>query len=194
MPVILFCVTITAAILIMSSVVPTYLQKQNAYVAYDMGNYEETYDLLYGKSLNEEDEEMLHKCTLILMMERKLKSYENYQRMGDKEIMALDALMQGVTLYYEIMPEAEQYNVTSEIRSTYQEILDILSARYGLSETDVIAIVMSEDNVVYTEYLTSIVYGISFSDSIGETESPEAESPETVEDILPEEQEIIDGM
>ncbi len=193
-PVILFCVTITAAILIMSSVVPDYLQKQNAHVAFDMGNYEESYELLYGKNLNEEDEEILHKSKLIMMMERKLKSYQNYQRMGNNEIMALDALMHGVVLYYEILPEAEQYNVTYEIRSVYQEILDILSARYGLSEAYVIEIATTEDDVMYTEYLTTIIYGISFNDGIDGTESSEYELPETIEDILPEEQEIIDGL
>ncbi|MCH5250979.1 MAG: hypothetical protein J1E98_13655, partial [Lachnospiraceae bacterium] len=187
-PVILFCATITAVIIVLSSILPTYLQKRDAHVAFDMGNYAEAYDLLYGKDLSEDDELIMQKSRLILSMNRRLSSYQNYMKMGDNELEALDALVQGVALYYAILPEAEQYNVTGEVRQVYENILALLSERYGLSETAVIEII-AYDDITYTQKLTSLVYGISFDNG---TET--GEQPVTIEDILPEEQEIIDGL
>ena len=194
-PVILFCATITVVIILLATVLPSFLQKRDARVAFDMGNYEETFDLLYGKNLDEEDEVLLHKSTIIMTLERKLASYRNYQKLADMELEALDALVQGVALYNELLPQAGEYNVTGEIEDIYQEILETLSTQYGLSETDVIVILDSEDDATYTRCLTSIVYGISFDDGIG-AEEEEEEQPESagIEDILPEEQEIIDGL
>lgn len=186
-PVILFCATVLAGVLILSTIVPDYLQKRDAQVAYDMGNYNETFDLLYGKELNEEEEIILHKSTLILQMERKLESYQNASKIGSDELATLNTLVQGVALYFEMLPEAEQYHVTDEVTEIYQEVLSILYAQYGLSETDVMDIIASEDDIMYTQKLASIVYGIRFGNEV-------EEEPDVMEDILPEEQEILDGM
>ena len=192
-PVILFCATITVVIILLSTVLPSFLQKRDARVAYDMGNYEETFELLYGKTLDEEDEALLHKSTIIMTMERKLASYRNYQKIPDTELEALDALIQGAALYNKLLPQAEEYNVIGEIDSIYREILEILSAQYGLSETDVILIIESEDDAAYTKWLTSVAYCISFDEGIDEEEELPPESG-GIEDILPEEQEIIDEL
>lgn len=186
--VVLFCATITVCIVLLSSVIPSYLEKRDAHVAYDLGNYEEVYDLLSGKKLSEEDEIILHKSRIILRMNRKLEAYQSYQKMDNKELEALDALIQGVSLYYELLPAADEYNVSDEIKEVYQEILNILSEQYGLSEADVSDIIASEDNVVYTEHLRSIVFGTIYDDLAGEN------ATDTVEDVLPEEQEIMNGM
>ena len=65
-PVILFCITITVVIILLTSVLPTYLEKRDAHVAYDMGNYSQVYDLLYGKDLSEDDEALLQKLAEVL--------------------------------------------------------------------------------------------------------------------------------
>lgn len=190
--VILFCATIAAGIILLSSVIPSYLQKRDAHVAYDLGNYQEAYNLLCDKELSEEDEVILHKSRIILKMERKLEAYENYQRMSDKELESLDALLQGVALYYELLPSADEYYVVGEINEVYQEILAVLSEKYGLSEVDAVEIALCDNNVTYTEYLHFIVYGTMYEDAA--SEEVDEETSEGEDDILPEEQEIIDGM
>lgn len=185
--VVLFSATVLAGILILTVFVPDYLQKRDAQVAYDMGNYEETFELLYGKKLNEEEELILHKSTIILTMERKLSSYWNYCKMEGRELDALNALLQGASLYHGLILEAEQYYVTDEIRAVYDEILAVLSEQYALSETDVMEITESGDDTTYTQRLMSIVYGTSFDEGAGTVKGG-------IEDMLPEEQEILDAL
>lgn len=187
MPIILFSATILAGILILSSIVPDYLQKRDAQVAYDMGNYDEVFDLLYGKELNEEEEIILHKSTIILQMKRKLTAYQNASKIGSDELATLNTLVQGVVLYFDLLPEAEQYHVENEVTGIYQEVLSALYEQYGISEIDVMDIIASEDDTIYTQKLASIVYGNYFG-------SDEEDGAEAMEDILPEEQEILDGM
>lgn len=187
-PVILFCMTLFFGIYICSTIVPGYLQKRDARVAYDMGNYGQTFDLLYGKDLNEEEALLLHKSTTILKLERKLESYRTCQKMGADELTTLNTLVQGVALYYELLPEAEQYHVTNEITNVYNEILAVLAEQYALYETDVMDIISSEDDVAYTQKLASIVYGT------GALDNSAAAEDEGMQDVLPEEQEILDSL
>ena len=184
-PVILSCMTILLCIIVFTIVLPEHMQKRDARIAYDMGNYEAVYDLLYGKDLNEDEEVILHKTTLILKMERKIKSYYNYMKLNGRELEALNALVQGAALYYELLPEAEEYHVTGEIGEKYQQILAILSERYNLSEADVMDIIYSEDDIIYTQKITAVLFGavVSAEDTADE-----------MADVLPEEQEILDGL
>ena len=167
-------------------IVPDQMQKRDAGIAYDMGNYEVVYDLLYGKDLNEEEEIILHKSTIIMKMERKINSYQNYLKMSGKELEALNALVQGVALYYELQQEADEYHVLGEIGDKYQQILAILSDQYGLSEADVMDIISSEDDIVYTQKITAVLSGA--------TMPADAEQSDGIADVLPEEQEILDGL
>jgi hypothetical protein len=137
---------------------------------------------LYGKNLSEEDEILLEKSTLVLQMQRKLDSCENYEKL-DMPLEALDALISGVERYNEIFAEAEQYRVGDDVRDIYEQILDKLS-EYGVSESEAQDIIALGDNVTYTQKLKSIVYGTAYDTG---------EEPDGVkQDVLPEEQEIID--
>ena len=178
----LFCGTIAACIILMTSFLPNYLQKNDARVAYDHGYYGDVYDLLYGKKLNEEDETLFQKSSLILQMDRKIASYENYSKMG-KRLEALDALLSGVARYQEMLPKAEQYHVTSEVRERYDQIIERLSADFGVSEADALETVASEDDVTYTQRVQAIIDGIMYG--AGE------DVPEVKQDVLLEEEEII---
>ncbi len=178
----LFCGTIAACIILMTSFLPNYLQKNDARVAYDHGYYGDVYDLLYGKKLNEEDETLFQKSSLILQMDRKITSYENYSKMG-KRLEALDALLSGVARYQEMLPKAEQYHVTSEVRERYDQIIERLSADFGVSEADALETVASEDDVTYTQRVQAIIDGIMYG--AGE------DVPEVKQDVLLEEEEII---
>ena len=178
----LFCGTIAACIILITSFLPNYLQKNDARAAYDHGYYGDVYDLLYGKKLNEEDEALFQKSSLILQMDRKIASYENYSKMG-KRLEALDALLSGVARYQEMLPKAEQYHVPSEVRERYDQIIERLSVDFGVSEADALETVASEDDVTYTQRVQAIIDGIMYG--AGE------DVPEVKQDVLLEEEEII---
>lgn len=186
MSVFMFCATIAACIIIIAMLLPNQMEKQEARVAYDHNQYEQVYDLLYGKKLNEKDEILLQKSDTILQVQRKLDSYENYQKM-DMPLEALNALIEGVRRYQNLLEAAEQYLVRNEIDVIYEQILAKLSENYGLSEDDVIDIILLEDDVTYSQRLQEIVFGTSVN---GEDE----EQSEIKQDVLPEEEEIIDRL
>ncbi len=176
-----FCGTIAACIILLSSFLPVYMEKREAQVAYDHQDYAEVYDLLYGKELNEQDEILYQRSNLILQMNRKLSSYENYVNL-DMRLEALNALITGVERYQVILPEAETYNVVGEVSDIYAQILERLSADFGVSEADALEILASEDDVSYSQRLQAVINGALYSE----------EGPAGRQDVLPEEEEIIE--
>ena len=182
----LFCATIAACIIVLSSLLPNQIQKQEARVAYDYGQYEQVYDLLYGKQLNEEDEALFQKSSIILQTKRKFESYENYRKL-DMPLEALNALIEGVGRYHNLRDEAELYRVSDELYDVYEQILTALEDSYGVSESEALDILSSGDDITYSQRLQSIIYGDMFG-------SDEEELPEVKQDVLPEEEEIIDRL
>lgn len=182
----LFCATIAACIIVTTILVPEQIEMQEARVAYDQEHYRQVYDLLYGKELDEEDKALLEKSSILLQVERKLDSYENYSKM-DKPLEALNALVEGVSRYQNLRDEAETYHVSDELYSLYEQVLSALSENYGLGEADVLDIVTSEDNVTYSRKLESVISGDFFG-------VPAEDQSGVRQDVLPEEEEIIDRL
>lgn len=176
-----FCGTIAACIILLSSFLPVYMEKREAQAAYDHQNYAEVYDLLYGKERNEEDEILYQRSNLILQMDRKLSSYENYGRLNMR-LESLNALISGVERYQEILLEAETYNVAGEVSDIYAQILERLSADFAVSEQDALEIIASEDDVTYSQRLEAIISGAVYGEDV----------PAGRQDVLPEEEEIIE--
>ena len=182
----LFCATIAACIVVVTMLLPQQMEKQEARIAFDHNQYAQVYELLYGKELSDEDEVLLHKSSVILQMQRKLDSYENYVKMG-MQLEALNALIEGVDRYRDLRDDAEMYNVGGEIASIYGQILTRLSDYYGLSESDALDIISSGDDVTYSQHLQSVISGEIY----GEDEEVQ---PMEKQDVLPEEEEIIDRL
>ncbi|MCI9396082.1 MAG: hypothetical protein HFI55_04095 [Lachnospiraceae bacterium] len=177
----MFCGTIAVCIVLLSSFLPVYMEKKDAQMAYDHQDYAQVYDLLYGKDLNEQDEILYQRSNLILQMNRKLSSYENYGSL-DMRLESLNALISGVERYQEILPEAETYNVVGEVSAIYGQILERLSADFGVSEQDALEIIAAEDDVIYSQRLEAIINGAVSDEEISTGR----------QDILPEEEEIIE--
>ena len=175
------CGTIAACIVLLVSCLPNYTEKREAHVAYDHQDYAQVYDLLYGKELDEQDEVLFQRSNLILQMNRKLRSYENYGSL-DMRLESLNALIGGVARYQEILPEAETYNVVGEVSDIYAQILDRLSADFGVSESDALEIIALEDDVAYSQRLEAIISGAVYGEDV----------PAGRQDVLPEEEEIIE--
>ena len=75
----------------------------------------------------------------------------------------------------------------NELNDIYGQILDALAGRYGLSESDALDILASGDDVTYSQRLRTIIYG-------DRSDGGEGDAPETKQDVLPEEEEIIDRL
>lgn len=195
------CLTFAAVIIVFSSVVPGFFDKRNARDAYYQADYSKSFELLYGKKLDNSDTIIFNKSKIILQMNRKLDSYHNYISMG-KEVEALDALLSGIERYPDIYAEAEEYHVTQEVSAVYETVLTLLADKFGLSEAEATEI-LDYDDLAYTLKLESIVNGTPFvmpqapageTKPGEETESPAKEAPVNAgRDILPEEQELLEG-
>ena len=181
----LFCATIAACIIVLTMLLPPQMEKQEARVAFDRSQYEQVYALLYGKELSEEDEVLLKKSSVILKMQRKLDSYENYKKM-DMQPEALNALIEGVSRYQNLRDDAASYNVGDEVADIYGQILTALSGDYGLSEADALDIISSEDDVTYSQRIRAVISG--------EFYGADEVLPEGKQDVLPEEEEIIERL
>ena len=182
----LFCSSVAACIIVVNMLIPDYMQKQEAREKYDDSQYEAVYDLLYGKDLNEEEQQLLQKSNVILQINKKLKSYATYQKL-DMQVEALNALIEGVEDYQMFRGDAELYGVISEADSIYAQILAELSGNYGVSEADALDILASEEDLIYSEKVYGIIYGTYVDEEI-------EEQPKVKEDILPEEEEIIERL
>lgn len=157
-----FCFTIMLGILIVSSVYTSLSNSKAARWAFDNGDYQTAYEYLYGEKLDEEEQLIFDKAAVILTIQRKLDSYDNFKKMG-METEALNALFEGVSAYHRINAKAEELNVISKVDKSYTEIISRL-AEYGLSEAEVEEILAYESDAAYTKKLESIVTGVPFEE------------------------------
>ena len=179
------CATLIAGLLSLSIFLPDYADKKMAREAYYIGDYQNVYELLYDKRMNDSDQLIFNRAQTVLRLEKKLSSYRNNIAMN-REAEAIDALLRGVLCYAD-MPEADEYGVRKEIDAVYQEICSILESAYGINEEEAKEI-NSYDDETYTRRLYSIVNGTEFVKP-GEEEA--MEKPLPPQDVLEEEETII---
>ena len=179
------CATLIAGLLSLSMFLPDYADKKMAREAFCIGDYQNVYELLYDKRMNDSDQLIFNRAQTVLRLKKKLNSYRNNIAMN-REVEAIDALLRGVLCYAD-MPEADEYGVRKEIDAVYQEICSILESAYGINEEEAKEI-NSYDDETYTRRLYSIVNGTEFVKP-GEEEA--IEKPLPPQDVLEEEETII---
>ena len=179
-----FALSIMAIVLLIYAFVPTAIEKANARKAFYNKDYYEAYELLQGKELNDSDTILLNKVTYLLKMQRKLDSYNNYVKM-DKKLEAVNLLMEAVKLYEESYTYAKALSIAGDFDAIYDEILLILNGRYGVSEEMAKEINACESDVEYTVRLQYLIEGKTW----GETD----DSEKPMEDVLPEEEDFLEG-
>lgn len=181
-----FAITLMAVILIIYIFVPDVVEKGNARKAYYDKDYYEAFELLQGKDLNDSDTILLNKVTCILKLQRKLDSYNNYVKM-DKELEALNALVDAVRLYGENYTYASALSIDDEYNAIYDEIKIILNGKYGVSEERAREILAYESDAQYTISLQDIVNGKALN-------TPDTDdSKKPLDDVLPEEEDFLKG-
>ncbi|MBR4277109.1 MAG: hypothetical protein IKQ28_01615, partial [Lachnospiraceae bacterium] len=165
--------------------------------AYRNEDYQACYQNLFGKELNESETIMFNSSECILRIRLWLREYEMLAEEGN-EIRALDSLIQSVNAYPGLFSSASQWQCVDKVDPTYQEILGILTSKYGLTEEEARLIASEPDDVVYTKIVHYIVDGMTYSDAMAKatgavpegTSQPEEPVAIPKPDLLPEE----DGM
>ena len=181
----LFALSILGVVLIIYTYVPSSIEKGNARKAFYNKDYYEAYELLVGKELNDSDTILLDKVTCILKMQRKLDSYNNYIAM-EKELEALNALMEGVRLYDECYTHANALSIGDEVNAIYNEIIIILNGKYGVSVDMAKEINAVENDEEYTLRLQYLLDGRTWSNVTDANQT-------VIEDVLPEEEDFLEG-
>ena len=179
----MFSITLMAAIIAFCMLVPDYLEREEAKLAYQSEDHRNLFGLLYAKNRSIADELLFQQSQVILRMNRPKESYEIFKSM-DKPVEALNALLMGVNRYDEIQAD-DSYGVEYQINMAYQELLGILSAVYGLSEADARNL-LTMDGESYTKRLYELALNVDFSSmpsAVSEGFKTEPEMPEHVEDI-----------
>lgn len=180
-----FCASVIAAVFALSIFLPDYVDKKEAREAFYAGDYETVYKLLYDKRLDENDRLIYARVEMVLSLQRKLDAYENNKALG-RETEALEALLEGVERYHEL-EGATELGVQSEVDAIYNQMCGILLNNYGLTGEDALTVVRLDD-ISYSRAVYNLISGVGFAK---EKESVAAEENPILQDILPEEEEII---
>lgn len=183
-----FCATILGSVILLSFFLPEYADKKSARSAYNAGDYESVYTLLYDQNLNSGDLLIFNRAKTIRKMNRRVESYENNLALG-RELEALDSLLKGVECY-QMLTEADEFGVRQEVDALYQQICGILDTNYGITAEEAIE-VNTYDSETYTKRLYSAVYGTSFTRPGEESAPEEPDEPLQPQDVLADEEEII---
>ena len=183
---VLFAVSVLVIVLVIYIFVPVAIEKASARKAFYHKEYYEAYELLQGKELNDSDRILLNKVTCILKLQRKVDSYQNYMEM-DKPLEAVNSLMEAVALYNENSNHAKALSIDAEYKAIYDEVLLILNGRYGITEDMAKEINACVSDAEYTVRLYYLIEGKAWEDVEEETN----EKP--MEDVLPEEEEFLEG-
>lgn len=191
-PVLLVCVSLGILLVVFTNASVDYTDKKTAHDAYYEGDYQTCYENLFGKELNETEQIMFGTSESILRMRLWLREYEMFVE-ADEEVEALDSLIQTVNDYPEMYAYAVQYNAGDEVMAAYANILNILYARYGLTEAQAQEIAAVRSDYTYTQMVVDIVLGKPFG-SWNEPEYTEPKPEATpLPDELPEEGELGEG-
>lgn len=199
-PVVMLGVSLGAVLFILVHLSADYSVKQTAKDAFEAGDYQACYVNLYGKSLNETEEQMFNKSQCILHIRMWYREYEMLEADGD-EAKALDSLIQSVHEYPALYEYALRWGAESEVSEEYLNILDVLYGRYGVEEAQAREIGALKSDIEYTRAVMALVEDAGYGqESAPERDQPQAGSQDGFEaegtgqaDELPEEAEMDEG-
>ena len=185
------CLTILAIVMLLKTVGMNMLEMTEARDAYFVGDYKKAYELFTGDELKSSDKILMEKATIIVRLSHAVETYENHVKLG-KKLEALDDLMQGIAYYSEVETSEKLDYITSDATAEYHKILELLNANFGLSQQDAKTILEEKDLYVYNLQLQDIVDGKPY---VRPGEEPEVIQEEKIvlEDMLPEEEEYLNG-
>lgn len=203
----LVCASILGLILVGTYFLPKQLSLAAARVAFYAQNYEETAMRLKGQELNDSDRIIYEKANLLYGLEERYHQYEIYMQRGmSKE--ALDALFRGVAACNEEEILAGQLGIETEWKLAKDAFINALQEQFNV-DAQTAETIASLRNPDYTVAVENILAGRLYNDMssyggeapVKPEETTEAESEadteapeENLEDLLPEEEEILQQM
>ncbi|HKM03598.1 MAG TPA: hypothetical protein VJZ04_03210 [Lachnospiraceae bacterium] len=202
-PIFIISFTFMAIMILLSSTIPNMIELKSARNAYYNKDYKVAYEELSGKELNKSDQIIFQKANLVMQLQRKWNSYENFTIMN-KKLEALNALLQGASRYNELLVLSEEYSVVEEFTNIYNEIMDELKNTYQLTEDDIKKIILYEDPITYSKVLQSIIAGTGPNIPLNTTTKNGSNASGTeiikntyvdnVHDVLVQEEDILDQL
>ncbi len=203
----LVCASILGVILVGTYFLPKQLSLAAARVAFYAQNYEEAAMRLKGQELNDSDRIIYEKANLLYGLEERYHQYEIYMQRGmSKE--ALDALFRGVAACNEEEILAGQLGIETEWKLAKDAFINALQEQFNV-DAQTAETIASLRNPDYTVAVENILAGRVYNDMssyggeapVNPEETTEAESEadteapeENLEDLLPEEEEILQQM
>lgn len=190
----LLCASIGVGILLINSVGMAAIQMTQARNAFYDKDFETAYKLLNGRELSGEDQLIFGQSSAVLHLEHAQENYKNHLKMN-KPVKALEDLLKGVEKYQGVLSAGGGELVTPELTAEYQRLLEILQEQYGVSEAGAIEINAIKTDYEYSLQLEALVNGGTYQNQseIQEQEEEAAQTLPELEDMLPEEEEYLDG-
>lgn len=202
----LVCASILGLILVGTYFLPKQLSLIAARTAFYVQDYEEAALRFMDKELNDSDRILYEKSRLLYGLEERYQQAEIYSaRNMTRE--NLNALLQGVIACNEEEVLANQLGIDLEWKLCKDRFMNDLSEKYGLDAQTVEAICELR-NPYYTVAVENILAGRGYDDlssyggSAGTAQEEEVvpentseeESEDVMEDLLPEEQELLEQL
>ena len=153
-----FCFSLGVMMTLLAFLYPYYADMKNAQMEFEHQNYEQTFELLKGHRLNEEQQLMYDKSVVLLKAERKYDSYKNYMLLNMK-VEALNALVQGIRVTEELSETASTLGVTAEFETIRNEIAEELQNTFAVSLDTAHEWLQLEDGQAYSRALDSYING-----------------------------------
>lgn len=194
-PVVLLGASVGAVLFILINVFSDFSNRQTARAAFQEENYETCYLNLYGKRRNETEEQMYSKSECILRIRMWYREYEMLVEEGS-ELKALDSLIQSVKDYPALYTYAFQWEAETEVDAVYTDILNVLSEKYGISESRARQIAEIKGDIDYTRAVMAVAEEAGYWEAprqegaAGEPEESVVAGSVEQPDMLPEETEL----
>lgn len=171
----ILCFSLGVVMTLLAFVIPYYNDMKEAKAQYQQQNYEKTYELLRGHQLNEEEQLIYDRSTVLLKAERKYASYKNYMLLGMK-LEALNALIQGVKVTEALSETAAQLGVKEEFDAIRNKIIAELENAFAVSLEQAYEWLKIEDNQLYSIELDGYVNGASSEENTEGTAATQTEN------------------
>lgn len=200
-----FATTVLAAALVLTVLLPSVAVMKQARNAYYERDYKNAFFSMYGKKLNDSDQLIYDRSKLIILLDRKYESYEQYKAM-DMQENALDALLNGISRYESLKAEGEHLGVLEDLDATRAKITEALMNDFGISEQKALEIIsyppadysaairaaIAGESYIPMEQQIGMEYGLIepvYEEEISDDVSLSDELP----DLMPEEEEFLNG-
>lgn len=198
-----FCITLLVLVLFLTICGSRVINRNKARVAYYKGDYTTAANLLYKMKLSDSDELIFEKASVLSKLELYCNKADSYKASGDRKAW-LDALFEARQKCDEVYLDAKDLNITEEVDIYVQNIEKELNDEFGLSP-DTVAEICGMKPLYYTYAVENIIEGKAYNDipelnegnQVSATENNEddkSDISDSLEDLLPEEEAILNGM